>query len=222
MSEKIFSWLLRLYPAHFRQTYKEEALQLFRDRAREERGFGPRLRLWFDLILDLVVTVPREYWRPQQEAIAISAAGGREGTPAFVLLKTESPHPKVFFLGAGLSLLVLLASAMAMSHSELYTGTLLLVGPSIQSEFSDEAPPSTTSSSRNPVVPRKPNLTEAERSQVIRTVVEDLKNYYVDPDVGQKMADAVVAREKHGDYDDVTDGGAFARSANRPDERNQP
>ena len=38
MSEKIYAWLLRLYPSHFRKTYGEEALQLFRDRARDENG----------------------------------------------------------------------------------------------------------------------------------------------------------------------------------------
>jgi hypothetical protein len=32
MFEKIFSWLLRLYPSHFREAYHEEALQLFCDR----------------------------------------------------------------------------------------------------------------------------------------------------------------------------------------------
>ena len=31
MSEKIFAFLLRLYPAHFRRAYGDEALQLFRD-----------------------------------------------------------------------------------------------------------------------------------------------------------------------------------------------
>lgn len=33
MSEKIYAWLLRLYPSRFRTAYGEEALQLFRDRS---------------------------------------------------------------------------------------------------------------------------------------------------------------------------------------------
>jgi RimJ/RimL family protein N-acetyltransferase len=37
MSEKIYGWLLRLFPSHFRQGYGDEALLLFRDRAREEK-----------------------------------------------------------------------------------------------------------------------------------------------------------------------------------------
>ena len=45
MSEKIYACLLRLYPARFRQQYGAEALQLFQDRLRDERGLLPKLRL---------------------------------------------------------------------------------------------------------------------------------------------------------------------------------
>jgi hypothetical protein len=36
MSEKIYACLLRLFPWHFREAYGDEALQLVRDRARDE------------------------------------------------------------------------------------------------------------------------------------------------------------------------------------------
>jgi len=55
MSEKIYACLLRLYPAKFRHAHGEEALQLFRDRLRDETGFIRRLRLWLDLLV-----APRE------------------------------------------------------------------------------------------------------------------------------------------------------------------
>ena len=61
MSEKIYALLVRLYPSHFREAYGEAALQLFRDRARDEKGFFSRVRLWFDLLTDLAISVPREY-----------------------------------------------------------------------------------------------------------------------------------------------------------------
>src|SRR5215475_852702 len=64
MSEKFYALLLRLYPAQFREDYGNEAMQLFRDRLEDERGFLPRLRLWFDLAYDLTVSIPREYLRP--------------------------------------------------------------------------------------------------------------------------------------------------------------
>jgi hypothetical protein len=53
--------LLRLYPSHFRDAYGEAALQLFRDRARDEKGFFPTVRLWLDLLADLAISLPREY-----------------------------------------------------------------------------------------------------------------------------------------------------------------
>ena len=31
MSEKIYAWVLRLYPIRFRQEYEASAMQLFRD-----------------------------------------------------------------------------------------------------------------------------------------------------------------------------------------------
>src|SRR5262249_39142976 len=64
MSEKFYALLLRLYPAQFREDYGNEAMRLFRDRLEDERGFFPRLRLWFDLVCDLTVSIPREYLRP--------------------------------------------------------------------------------------------------------------------------------------------------------------
>src|SRR5262249_44274950 len=64
MSEKFYALLLRLYPAQFRKDYGNEAMQLFRDRLEDERGLFPRLRLWFDLVCDLAVSIPREYLRP--------------------------------------------------------------------------------------------------------------------------------------------------------------
>ena len=44
MSEKIYAWLLRLYPSRFREVYGQEALQFVRDRCRDEKGFFPRLQ----------------------------------------------------------------------------------------------------------------------------------------------------------------------------------
>ena len=63
MSEKLYALLFRLYPSQFRHAYREEAIQLFRDRSREEKGFLPTLRLWVDLLADLIVSLPKEYRR---------------------------------------------------------------------------------------------------------------------------------------------------------------
>jgi hypothetical protein len=53
-------------------------------------------------------------------------------------------------------------------------------------------------------------LDAAERQPVIHAVIANLKQHYIDPDVAQKMANALLAREKGRDYEAVTDGAAFA------------
>jgi hypothetical protein len=64
MSEKIYTWLLKLYPARFRQDYGPSAMQLFRDRLKAERGIFRRCRFWLDVFSDLAISVPREHRRP--------------------------------------------------------------------------------------------------------------------------------------------------------------
>ncbi len=51
---------------------------------------------------------------------------------------------------------------------------------------------------------------QAERQRLIDAVTANLRQYYVDPDVAQKMAEGLLAHEKSGDDDAVTDGAAFA------------
>ena len=92
MSEKIYALLLRLFPSQFREAYGEEALLLFRDRARDETGLSSRARLWLDLLADLVISVPREYFYAEPELIA--ASGQRfGGTPSFYFLGDNAPRP---------------------------------------------------------------------------------------------------------------------------------
>ena len=53
-------------------------------------------------------------------------------------------------------------------------------------------------------------LDAAERQRVIHGAVANLTKYYVDPDIAQKMADALLAHEKSGDDHAATDGEVFA------------
>jgi hypothetical protein len=120
MSEKIYIWFLRLYPAAFRAEYGAEALQLFRDRLDAERGFCARCRLWFDLIIDLAVSVPREYgrrrrgaqthpgeYRLSEEAIAAMMHGWKSRLTVMLYFYTAA------LLGAGIG------SAGGASHPPL-------------------------------------------------------------------------------------------------------
>jgi hypothetical protein len=99
MSEKIYTWLLRLYPSQFREAYGEEALQLFRDRLRDEKGFFPRLRLWLDLLADLAISVPHQYLQFEPALGGSSALQRLYGTPSFFVLGDESPRPGALFGG---------------------------------------------------------------------------------------------------------------------------
>src|SRR5262249_4178649 len=114
MSEKIYAWLLRLYPSHFREAYGDQALQLFRDRARHEKGFLG-IRLWLDLLADLVISVPREYRYSQQSLVAASAQQHFDGVPSFIVLKDQSPRWGALLFGGVLSLLVLGALSIGIN-----------------------------------------------------------------------------------------------------------
>ena len=111
MSERLYALLLRLYSARFREAYREEALQLFRDRARRERGFVAAARLWIDLAGDLAVSVPRSY-RSEPGAVAISPGGG----PCFAVLQDERPGAGPVLYGAVASLLAYAAVLLLLAH----------------------------------------------------------------------------------------------------------
>ena len=63
MSEKIYAWLLRLYPRCFREDYGTSAMQLFRDRLRAEdrKAFCPPDAIRLLGVFRGVSTVPSEH-----------------------------------------------------------------------------------------------------------------------------------------------------------------
>jgi hypothetical protein len=83
MSENLFRFLLRVYPSQFRKAYGDEAIQLFRDRSRDEKGAYATLRLGFDLVCDFAVTIPRVYLRPQPLLVGVPTQESLDG--AFLL-----------------------------------------------------------------------------------------------------------------------------------------
>jgi len=275
MSEKIYAWLLRLYPSHFRETYGEEALQLFRDRERDEKSLFPRLRLWVDLLADLAISVPREYYHFQPEFGA--SAQRLEGTPAFFVLEGGSPRPGALFSGGMLTLVSVVTLTVFLSQpvhrrplrfSTAQSRSFASDRPSASWWLAAKATDGARENTRAPVQPavaggeskpseakvgHAPNaaspqslrpshpqathrqsaqleasqsleaanpmtrgrvedatIDEAERQRVIDGVVANLRQHYVYRDVAQKIADALLAHKKSGDYNVVTDGGLFA------------
>ena len=90
MSERLYAWLLRLYPSSFQKAYGSDALLLFRDRARDEKGFLPTLRLWLDLLSDLAISVPRAYRAVPASLVISRAEHLSDGTPSFSSLEDET------------------------------------------------------------------------------------------------------------------------------------
>ena len=104
MSERIYACLLSFYPAHFREAFGDEAMQLFRDRARDERGPLRKLRLWMDIAADLASSLPRAHSQAEQ-VLAGAPAPGLGEAPRFHVLEPASPRPGAIAYGGMLSAL---------------------------------------------------------------------------------------------------------------------
>jgi hypothetical protein len=216
MSEKIYAWLLRLFPSHFREAYGDEALQLFRDRCRDETGVFPRLRLWLDLLGDLAVSVPRQYGFVQPVMVGASVQSRLSGVPSFFVLGDETPRLGALLFGGVLSLVALGAFSSLLSHDANHARTRTLASGDLwgQSRFAEQeaTQPNSTepATAMNRAAVPNGSLDAAERRRVIGAVIANLKQHYVYPDAAQKMSDALLMHERNGDDAAVTDGGAFA------------
>ncbi|KAA6456213.1 S41 family peptidase [Acidobacteria bacterium AB60] len=61
-----------------------------------------------------------------------------------------------------------------------------------------------------PVPVATPNLSSAERRQVIETVAARLRSSYILPEMAQQLADSLQSHQQQGDYDSITDGALLA------------
>jgi hypothetical protein len=118
MSERIYAALLHVYPERFRAAYADDALQLFRDRSRHERGFLAQLRLWLDLLGDLIASASLEYRRAQPAFVASTA--GFAGGPNFLVLESASPRLGAQFCAGLLSLAAFIAILVAIGNGWNY------------------------------------------------------------------------------------------------------
>ena len=267
MSEKIYAWLLRLYPSRFRAAYGEEALQLFRDRCRDETGFLPRLRLWLDLLSDLALSVPREHFHVQPELTSHAAHLRSDGGPSLLVLEDESLGRGALLFGGVLALAAAVSFSVLLNHGVKHVPLSALIRPARGAAdhrssssaarsrepggdsqeravvpttgeqpavAANSSPPGDAASNSESMAPRtldssRPSiesslepsdaaratrrdaqLDRAERQRVVDRAAANLKQHYIDPDIAQKMSDALVEHEKNGDDDTVTDGGGFA------------
>ena len=129
MSERIYAWLLRLFPSSFRDAYGEDALQLFRDRSRDERGFLARLRLWLDLLSDTVISVPRWYRSVSAAAVVSQEQHLWDGAPAFHSLEAPSLSWRSLLYGGMASLAVYIPLLLLIGYGGNH---FLIPGPELQ------------------------------------------------------------------------------------------
>lgn len=120
MSEKIYTRLLRLYPSRFRKEYEDEALQLIRDRLRDETGFFKRARLWWDLAADVLAGLPAAYRNSYALTEAASLSLNATGIPSFKILDEEPLGLGSILVGGTISLIVLAAFAFLLSRPIAY------------------------------------------------------------------------------------------------------
>ncbi len=154
MSERLYAFLLKLYPDHFRRTYRDEALLLVRDRACDEKGFRSGLRLWLDLLLDLAVSLPREYRRRPTTPIAAAQAGN--GERSFQLLAEPSLKLVLLCLGGTLSVLLFWGCVFVAAHSGSFPALippgLLFEGLTQSTPTPVDDPPEAASQSGNSIL----------------------------------------------------------------------
>jgi hypothetical protein len=203
MSEKIYTLLLRLYPSCFRESWGDEARQLFRDRLGDERAFFPRLRLWFDLLVDLAISAPREHRRAHQ---VVAVRGG--AMPSFNLLDTAPLRVGSLVFGGALSLAAFGACSFLINQAGKYRPFTRpssgLENAAALAAIDEPSPPAAQSSGA------AAELDSAERLRVIEAAAANLKQYYVDHAVGLKTAEALLAHAKDGDDNASIDGQQFA------------
>jgi len=204
MSEKLYSLLLRLFPSEFRQRFGEEAIQLFRDRFREEKGFWLQLRLWADLIFDLAVSLPRERVRAQSPVGEVSPVGMNRG-PSFQVTRRGTTPFVALFVGGTVSLAAVCICMLSIRYVERHPA---MAPAALQRVFSSDS----SSANEHARIPSADTwrLDGGERKRVIDAAALNLMQHYVDRQMRQRVADSLLTQERNGGYDGITDPTAFA------------
>jgi hypothetical protein len=117
MSEKIYARLFRLYPSRFRKEYESDALQLIRDRLRDENGFLNRACLWWDLVRDVFAGLPQTYRNSYAGTESALLSPNVEGIPSFKVLEREPLRRGSILLGGTLSVSAMVSFGFLLSLS---------------------------------------------------------------------------------------------------------
>jgi len=236
MSEQLFAFLLRLYPAAFREKYRDEALQLYRDRLRDETGTFPRARLYVDLLADAATGLPQAWRNSYAVSNAPSFAQITESMPSFRLLEKEKLRPEFIAMGSTLSVLVLIGFGLFMSLPSPFRPLPNSRNPkspieSVMERLNHSTSPQPDGSGPDgfevagvvPATPgaltargqsgavdvptgSAPKIDPAERQRVVQAVAGNLQVHYYDHEKAQNASAAILALEQRGAYDAIVDG----------------
>ena len=196
MFERFIALLLRLYPAGFRNAYGREALQLMRDRARDERGVALRLRLCLDLLRDAFM-ISMKGWSPA-EPVLMTSPGPGVRVPSFQIIEPGGPKPQSLMAGMLTSMLMFASFTLLFEPAQLAEVPARLgAGDGADAPFdADEA-------SQQPVTVDL----SAARHALIEAIAANLTQRYSDRNIGQRLGKALLTYEKNGAYD----GSGFGR-----------
>jgi len=235
MSDRVFALLVRLYPAAFRRKYQQEALQLYRDRLRDERGLVRRIALYRDLLLDAAVGVPLAWRNSYGEATSARIAADASGMPTFHMLEREPLKPGSVIVGCVFSIMALVAFGLvmrlpaphrfsngnqALSPVEAVLDRINRVVSAPTGEAgngdtttvngqSSQAPASSRAESRK-TTGTDERLTERQQEQVIQGVSKNLAAHYFDRQRSEAAVEKLRALKKQGAYAEIADAPALA------------
>lgn len=235
MSERVFALLVRLYPAAFRRKYSEEALQLYRDRLRDERGVVKKASLYCDLLTDTLIGLPLSWRNSYKEAGTAAAATNVNGVPSFHLLNPEPLKPGSVLVGCVFSATALVAFGFVMRlpapHSFSNGGGALSPVDAVLERLnrvvsaptnnggdgdsttvnggSSQAQQTTSSPSPAHTSAENP-LTEKERERIVQAVAENMTAHYFDQQKAEAAMERLRTLNKQGAYKGIGDGRALA------------
>jgi Peptidase family S41 len=192
MFERFCALLLRLYPPEFRRAYGDDAAQLIRDRASDERGVLKRTRLLMDLTADLFAISLRG-WHGARPLVANS--GQRDGTPRFDVIEVSGPRPEALAVGL-LTSALMFASFTLLFQPRAFPPAPAQVGDASRSP---EAAIQSSDSAQQTVATDRD-----ARDLLIATIAANLKQRYFDRATGQQLAEALLAHDKEGAYKALT------------------
>lgn len=129
MSDRIFASLLLLFPSRLRSEHGAEMLQLYRDRMREETGLARRVRLYIDLLSDLMIGIPQAYRNAFTSAGEGELLPNTRGIPSFSVFQKEPLKPSSIAAAATIGLVMIAVFAFLMTHPIGYRDFTSVRGP---------------------------------------------------------------------------------------------